>query len=201
IDGKTETAWMLPGESAMRGEWIEIDVPRGDIDKIAVFPGWGKNEESFTDYGRPKTLRVDIFSTNDDNVTAQVGTANVTVADKAELQVLDLPDPVWLAPSPFGDVVLASSGYGNALVILDYAPASPQPLTARGAPAWVGARPQLPSAVVVITRGPLTGLALTSENGGVRRTWMRGGGVVEDLGLTPFGAGLENLAGAIGVQP
>ncbi len=92
IDGKAETAWLLPGESPMRGEWIEIDLPRAEIDKIAILPGFAKNDETFSDYGRVKTLRVDFYSQTDVEVITQVGTANITVADKRELQVLDLPD-------------------------------------------------------------------------------------------------------------
>lgn len=92
IDGKTETAWMVPGESPIRGEWIEVDIPRGDVDKIAILPGYAKNADTFGDYARVKTVRVDIFSQADDQTVSQVGTANLTLADKMELQVLDLPD-------------------------------------------------------------------------------------------------------------
>lgn len=92
IDGKIDTAWMVPGESENKGEWIEIDVPRGDVDKIAIFPGFGRDEEAFADYPRVKKLRVDVFSMDDSQNASQVGTATVDVADKAEMQVIDIPD-------------------------------------------------------------------------------------------------------------
>lgn len=92
IDGKLETAWMVPGESANRGEWIEVDVPRGEVDKLAIFPGFNKSEETFADYPRVKKVRVDIYALDDDQNAKQVGSATFDVADKREWQVLDLPD-------------------------------------------------------------------------------------------------------------
>lgn len=92
IDGKLETAWMVPGESENKGEWIEIDVPRGEVDKIAIFPGFDKSDEAFADYPRLKKVRIDIFALDDGQEAKQVGTATLDVADKREVQVLDLPD-------------------------------------------------------------------------------------------------------------
>ena len=31
IDGKTESAWSVPGESPNRGEWLLVDVPKGEV--------------------------------------------------------------------------------------------------------------------------------------------------------------------------
>lgn len=92
IDGKMETAWMVPGESDNRGEWIELDVPKGEVDKIAIVAGWDKDEESFKDYPRVKKLRVDIFSVATGDEPTQVGTATVDVADTRGWQTIDLPD-------------------------------------------------------------------------------------------------------------
>jgi hypothetical protein len=107
IDGKLETAWMVPGESPNRGEWIEIDVPRGDIDKISIFPGFDKTEETYTDYPRVKQMRVDVFALDDDQKPRQVGTATIDVADKREWQVFDLPD-AKIADGLFGGKVRIS---------------------------------------------------------------------------------------------
>jgi hypothetical protein len=92
IDGKTTTAWMVPGESDNKGEWIELDVPRGEVDKIMIFPGLGRDEESFGDYPRVKKLRVDVMTLNDDQERTTVATHTIEVADKAELQTIDIPD-------------------------------------------------------------------------------------------------------------
>jgi hypothetical protein len=108
IDGKLETAWMVPGESPNRGEWIELDLPKGTIDKIGIMPGWSKSEETFGDYSRIKKIRVDAFTLSDDQEPTQVGTAEVTVADQREWQVLDLPDMKVGEGSLFGGKVRIS---------------------------------------------------------------------------------------------
>lgn len=94
IDGKVETAWMLPGESANRGEWIEVELPKGTVDKLVILPGFGKNDETFADYPRVKQLRIDFFSMNDEQGYTQVGTATVDVAEAKTpgFQTIDLPD-------------------------------------------------------------------------------------------------------------
>lgn len=92
IDGKLETAWMVPGESDNKGEWLEIDIPKGEVDKIAIFPGFNRDEETFADYPRVKTVRVDVFAFDEEQSPKQVGTATLNLADKREWQVLDLPD-------------------------------------------------------------------------------------------------------------
>ncbi|MBM4391774.1 MAG: hypothetical protein FJ090_11685 [Deltaproteobacteria bacterium] len=108
IDGKLETAWMLPGETANRGEWIEIDVPRGEIDKIGLVAGWDKDEESFKDYPRVKQVRVDVYTLDNDQTPLQVGTANLDVADQRGWQVLDIPDVKVGEDSFFGGKVRIS---------------------------------------------------------------------------------------------
>lgn len=87
IDGKMETAWMVPGESPSRGEWIEIDVPAGTVDKIGVVIGYAKTDETFGDYPRLKSARVDLFT---DGV--QAGSSNVTFEDKPGMQLVDVTD-------------------------------------------------------------------------------------------------------------
>ena len=73
IDGRLETAWMVPGESQNRGEWIEIDLPRGHVDKIEIYPGFARDDESWADYPRVKKIRVDIFALDNDQNAKQVG--------------------------------------------------------------------------------------------------------------------------------
>ncbi len=92
IDGKLETAWQVPGESDNVGEWIELGVPGGDVDKIVIYPGLGQSEEAFKDHPRIKQLRVDVNVTGDDEAVKTVGTASITVEDKAAMQIIDIPD-------------------------------------------------------------------------------------------------------------
>lgn len=104
IDGRVDTAWMVPGESDNKGEWIEIDIPKGDVDRIGVYPGYGKSPETFKDYPRVKQLRVDIFAIDDDQALSQVGSATIDIEDKAEFQIIDIPD-VKAGQSLFGGKV------------------------------------------------------------------------------------------------
>ncbi|NMC69272.1 MAG: hypothetical protein GYA57_04275 [Myxococcales bacterium] len=111
-------------------------------------------------------------------------------------------DPVALAASPFDDAVLVALGFGDAIEWLSYDPAHPdEPFVAMGPLAYAGGRPQLPSAAVQVERGTLAGLVLVAEVSGIRRVRFDGAGGVEDLGRFEFGSGLDNIVGAIGVQP
>lgn len=92
VDGKLETAWMVPGESSNKGEWIEIDIPQGTVDKIAIFPGFNKSEETWGDYPRIKQMRVDVQALDDDQAPTAVGSATIEIADKREWQILDVTD-------------------------------------------------------------------------------------------------------------
>lgn len=92
IDGKVETAWMVPGESDNKGEWIEVDIPTGEVDKIAVYPGYGKSPDTFSDFPRVKQFRVDVYAIDENMESAIAGTATIDLADKPEMQVVDVAD-------------------------------------------------------------------------------------------------------------
>lgn len=135
-------------------------------------------------------------------VPNRVAVVSVTETGLGAVQVLsNVDDPVALVASPWNDLVLAVSGYGDAVFVLDYDPDSRTPFSFRGEPSWTGASPQLPSGASLVDRGALKGLVLVAENQGVRRLRLSGEGAVEDLGLTPLGASYEAITGAIGVQP
>lgn len=110
-----------------------------------------------------------------------------------------LEDPISMVASPYGNVVLAVSGFGDALFELAYNPSATPPLRNNGEVTYVGASPALPGEAVMIDVGTLTGHVLIAENVGIHQVELGPGGVV-DLGATTFG-GLENIVGAIGVQP
>ncbi len=90
IDGKAETAWSLPGDSANRGEWILLDVPKGELEKVGIVPGWDRDEETFTDYPRVKQVRVDVYTLDNDSVDQLVGSETLDVADKRGMQIIPL---------------------------------------------------------------------------------------------------------------
>ena len=93
IDGKLETAWQVPGEAGNEGQWIEIVLPAsGTIDKVVVYPGFGKDAETFAKYARLKKLRLDAKTDSSEEEDKVVGTASVEIADKAEFQTIDIAD-------------------------------------------------------------------------------------------------------------
>jgi hypothetical protein len=90
LDSNLETAWQIDPESENAGEWIALDVPAGEIDKIAMVIGYAKNEDTFTDYARVKTAKVSVFNAGADG--GLLGEHTVSFEDKSGWQVVDLPD-------------------------------------------------------------------------------------------------------------
>ncbi len=89
IDGNLETAWMVPGESPNRGEWIQFDVPKSTLDAVRIYPGWGRSEKDFQDYARVKQLKVEIICClGEDERSTWSGT--VDVADEQGWQTLEV---------------------------------------------------------------------------------------------------------------
>jgi hypothetical protein len=115
-------------------------------------------------------------------------------------QTLDVEDPQAIATSPFGDVAVVASAFGDALFVLD-AGGPGGAWRVRGEVAYRGGRPQLPGDVAAIERGALRGHVFVSENVSVRHLAFGADGTVTDLGSLAFGSGLANIGGAIGVTP
>jgi hypothetical protein len=113
--------------------------------------------------------------------------------------VVDVEDPEAIAASPFGNVAVVASAFGDALFVLD--DQGPDGWRVRGEVAYAGAAPQLPGDVATIDRGALRGHVLVSENVSVRHLAFGADGSVTDLGSLAFGSGLQNIGGAIGVTP
>ncbi len=113
-----------------------------------------------------------------------------------------IEDPVGIAFSPFGDAAIVVSGYGDAIFVVRHDAGDPaSPFQVQGEVAYQGKKPALPGQAVLIRRGLLEGRVLVGEVSGVRQVQFAPGAVVTDLGLTSFGAGLQNMVGAVGVQP
>jgi hypothetical protein len=110
-----------------------------------------------------------------------------------------LEDPAAIAASPFSNVAVVASAFGDALFVLD--DDGPTGWRVRGQVAYTGASPKLPSDLAAIDRGALRGHVLVSENVGVRHLAFGTDGSVTDLGSLAFGSGLDNISGAIGVTP
>ena len=104
LDGNPKTAWMVPGDSANLAEWIKIDLPLGEVDKIGIWPGWGKNTETYTDHPRVKKLKVEYLCCMGDDKQRTVGSQMIEVADENAMQWIDVDD-VKLGNELFGGAV------------------------------------------------------------------------------------------------
>jgi hypothetical protein len=95
FDGKPDTAWMVPGDSENKGETITFDVPRAALDKLAINPGFDSDEDTFLDYSRVKTLKVEVLEYDDTNTLKPIGNPQtVEVKDARGLQIIELDDIV-----------------------------------------------------------------------------------------------------------
>jgi len=91
IDGDLKTCWQVDPESEQKGEWIEIDLPASEVDKISVVIGWAKSEVAYKDYARIKAARVEVYSGEDDG-EKRLLEHTLQFEDKMEMQTIDLPD-------------------------------------------------------------------------------------------------------------
>jgi hypothetical protein len=113
-----------------------------------------------------------------------------------------IEDPYSIVTSPYNNVALVMSGFGDAMFALTYDPASAkEPFTMAGELAYEGGPPALPGAAVSVDRGSLLGRVLVAENVGIRQVQFETDGSITDLGMTPAGEGVESIVGTIGVQP
>ena len=103
LDGQNKTCWMVDPETPNEGQWLELDVPVGKVDKIRVVGGWAVSEDTFKDYARAKTVKIEVFEVQMDGpklLMEQVA----TLEDTRTQQFIDLPDPA-VAGEIFGGKV------------------------------------------------------------------------------------------------
>jgi hypothetical protein len=91
LDSNLATAWQVDPETQNAGEWLMLDVPAGEVDKIGMVIGWAKNEDTFTDYARAKTVKVGLYNAAA-GAPILLTEQTVTFEDKPGWQVIDLPD-------------------------------------------------------------------------------------------------------------
>lgn len=92
LDTRLETCWQVDPELENAGQWLELDTPLGEIDKIGAVIGWDKDEESFNDFARVKKLKVEVFAKTLGGAPQPMGTAEVAFEDKRGWQIVDMPD-------------------------------------------------------------------------------------------------------------
>lgn len=110
IDGKLDTCWMVPGESPNVGESVTIDVPAGSINGLSMVIGWQKDDETFGDYGRIKSVHVEFLSYNDDRELVPAGSADASFEDKQGWQTVSLPETKLGSEDAGGKVKISVTG-------------------------------------------------------------------------------------------
>lgn len=139
------------------------------------------------------------FSGRDTAIAVMEVQGNVLVRRQV---ITPFEDPVSLVAAPQGGTLLAASGYGDALWVLEQVPGQPEaPIRVRGRLDTPGGKPQLPGSMVILERGPLAGRVLVAEVTGIRQVHLGADGSATDLGVTSLGGGVEGLPGALGIQP
>jgi len=93
LDGKDETCWRLPGTSENVGEYIIIDIPRVNIDKVGMKVGWHRDEDSFKDFARVKKVSIEASYYNELNeLVPAPNMVELEFADEMGWQFIDIED-------------------------------------------------------------------------------------------------------------
>ena len=92
LDGNNLTCWMVDPETPNEGQWLELDVPIGKVDKLSMMAGWAVDLDTYMDYARVKKVKVEVFEVLLDG-SKLVAEHVATLEDKMERQFIDLPDP------------------------------------------------------------------------------------------------------------
>ena len=93
LDGKDETCWRLPGTSENVGEYIILDIPRVNIDKLGMKVGWHRDEDTFKDFARVKKVAIEAsyYSETNELVPAP-GMVEAEFKDEMGWQFVDIED-------------------------------------------------------------------------------------------------------------
>ena len=123
-----------------------------------------------------------------------------TVGGLSNVGAVVIDDAAGIRVSPFADLGVVSSGFGDAIFVVDRGGVAGAYRVA-GKVTYMGAAPQLPSGMAMIERGALKGHVFVAEVAGVRHLVFGSAGGVTDVGSFAFPSGVEGIVGAIGIAP
>lgn len=113
----------------------------------------------------------------------------------------NIRDPAAIQTSPYNNAAIVTSLEGNAIQVLGYDPTDAAAPFSHMGKLMTSTPALLPSAMVQITHGDQNGTVLIAENISVRVVQFSPMGQVTELDFETRGEGVENIIGAIGVQP
>lgn len=133
-------------------------------------------------------------------VPNRIAVVDVSGAAPADPVTFPIEDPESIVASPFGPVAVVSSAFSDAIYVIEPGGKAGE-WQVRGEVAYAGGGPLIPGDLAAIMRGGLRGRVLVSELSSIRQLQFDDEGGVTDVGSLMFGEGLEEIGGAIGVQP
>ncbi len=219
-EGLTEAATLPAGLGLLGGGLAVVaakdfgSAPSGNDAFLVTWPANPSVLGQANPFGDTQALVSDLAVTEDglyaligDNngfsgIPNRIGIVGIQPSALSSVQVLSpIDDPEAIVASPFDDTLIVTSGFGNAIDVVDSTSGAMPPFSLRGPLTYNGPAPQLPGPAVMVAVGSLEGLALVGENLGVRKVQFAPGSSVTDLGLTTVGSTTAAIVGAIGVQP
>ena len=107
VDGDTGTAWMLPADADFDtpDNWIQIDGPNepSKLTQIRAITGYAKSDDTFKDYVRIKTLKVEVLEYNNKMELKPTGRfATVNLNDSKDVQDITLDKPLEIKSTSGG---------------------------------------------------------------------------------------------------
>ncbi len=92
VDSRLETVWIEGADGVGAGESFTLDLPRGKVEKVLIFPGHGKDERMFKKYGRLKEISLSFFTTDDSRKSKPVKQQNFVFEDAFKMQTIPVED-------------------------------------------------------------------------------------------------------------
>jgi hypothetical protein len=164
---------------------------------------FGDDDQMFSGFALSRDGSTAFVGDSNFGGTNRVAVAAIGASGVSARQVITMiTDPSGIAASPFGDAAIVTSSQppGEGIYVLDTG-GSGGAWRNRGKLAVIGGNAELPGDLVQIDRGALDGRVLISELSRIRQVTFAAGGAVNDAGSLVFGSGLDEICGAIGVQP
>ncbi|MBI5532479.1 MAG: hypothetical protein HY898_07180 [Deltaproteobacteria bacterium] len=191
--------------SSAAGDDAHLVTIEPSIQKLASADAFADDQQIIASGAATPDGKFVLFGDNNEYGTTPNRIAVLEVGDSTltmKQMLPDMLDPLAILVSPYEDVAIVVSGYGNAIQVLKYdASNATTPFSLVGPLSYKGAKPQLPGGAVMVDRGTLKGRVLVAENEGVRMVQFAQGTGVSDLGVLPSGGGMEGMVGVVGVQP
>jgi DNA-binding beta-propeller fold protein YncE len=139
----------------------------------------------------------------DDSIVAGNRVAVVDTKTFTTVKQLSAEFPSAIVPSPYNNAALiVSSDTVSKLRTVRYdSTKSGGNFTLAGEVAYTLGKPTLPQRAVGLRRGSLRGRVLVTELSAVRQLQFGADGSLDDVSITSFGSGLQNIVGSLGIVP